>query len=59
MTVNNSAIFNGKKIELRTENNHNYNIWYLSRVKHDMYKVSNAENKKFFLTSKSNSNMEY
>ncbi len=43
--VNNEALYNGKNIELRTANDHNYTKWHIKRIKNDIYTITSAENK--------------
>lgn len=50
--INNQVVFNGKNVELRTKNDHNYTKWYIKKVKHDLYTIANAENKNYVLDVK-------
>lgn len=52
--VNNSAIFNGKNVDLRTHENHNTTKWYIQKISDDIYNISISDNKKYFLSLKGN-----
>lgn len=47
--VNNPAIFNGKNVDLRTNEDHNNTKWYIKKVKDDIYNIAISENTKYFL----------
>lgn len=53
--VNNPAIFNGKNVELRTNEDHNNTKWYIEKIGGDIYNIASSENKKYFLGLKNNS----
>ena len=49
--INNPAVFNGKNVDLRTNENHNNTKWYIKKISDDLYNISASENTKYFLSS--------
>lgn len=47
--INNPVVFNGKNVELRTNEDHNNTKWYIKKLSGDRYSISVSENTKYFL----------
>lgn len=50
--VNNPVLFNGKNVDLRTNENHNNTKWYIKKIKGDIYSIASSENTKYFTNLK-------
>ena len=50
--VSNPVVFNGKNVDLRTNENHNNTKWYIKKINGDIYNISIAENTKYLLDLK-------
>lgn len=50
--ISNPVVFNGKNVDLRTNENHNSTKWYLNKQNGDIYTIATSENTKYLLDLK-------